>query len=177
MEELTGVSWRYAIIIMGTAAGIYAAVILLTRLAGKRSFSKISSFDFAMTVAIGSIISTTILSSTVRFIDGLIGLTAVYLLQISIALARQYAPFMQVVDNSPLLLMQRDRMLRDNLRIARLTEADLRSKLREAGIMRLSEVEAVIFETTGDLSVIKGGGDKQVDSWLMKEVRGASGNT
>lgn len=33
---------------------MYVAVILLTRLAGVRSFSKMSGFDFAVTVAIGS---------------------------------------------------------------------------------------------------------------------------
>ena len=174
MDEITGISWRTAATIMGTAAGIYAAVILLTRLAGKRSFSKISSFDFAMTVAIGSIISTTVLSSTVRLIDGLVGLSAAYLLQTCVALARRYAPLMKVVDNSPLLLMDGDRILNNNLRKARLTEADLRSKLREAGILHLKEVEAVVFETTGDLSVIKRDGEQPADRWLMKDVKGVS---
>ena len=44
-----------AVAIVITAVGIYIAIILFTRIAGKRSFSKMSSFDFAMTVAIGSI--------------------------------------------------------------------------------------------------------------------------
>lgn len=47
-----------------------------------------SSFDFAMTVAVGSIIATTVLSSTVSMLHGIVGLVAVYLLQIGAALAR-----------------------------------------------------------------------------------------
>ncbi|HBR55079.1 MAG TPA: DUF421 domain-containing protein, partial [Flavobacteriaceae bacterium] len=43
-----------------TTLAIYIAVIIFTRIFGKRSFSKMSSFDFAMTVAVGSLIATTI---------------------------------------------------------------------------------------------------------------------
>jgi len=64
--------------------GIYSAVIIYTRIFGKRSFSKMSSSDFAMTVALGSITATIILE--------------------------------------------------ENLKAVRITEADLRSKLREANV-------------------------------------------
>jgi uncharacterized membrane protein YcaP (DUF421 family) len=39
-----------------------------------------SSFDFGITVAIGSILASTILTSSVSIIDGAVGLTALYLL-------------------------------------------------------------------------------------------------
>jgi hypothetical protein len=39
------------------ALGIYLAVIVATRVSGLRSFTKMSAFDFAMTVAIGSLIA------------------------------------------------------------------------------------------------------------------------
>jgi len=153
-----------------TAVGIYLAVILLTRISGKRSFSKMSSFDFAMTVAVGSIISTTILSSTVNLIEGISGLTMVYLLQISIALARRNQIVEKIVDNTPLLLMDGDKVLDYNLKKARVSESDLRSKLREANVTQLSQVKAVIFETTGDISVLHSKGDQPIDLWLMKDV-------
>ena len=62
-----------------TAVGIYIALVLLTRLSGKRSFSKMSSFDFAITVAIGSIIATVIISKSVALQEGIIGLISLYL--------------------------------------------------------------------------------------------------
>jgi uncharacterized membrane protein YcaP (DUF421 family) len=47
-----------------TALGFYLVLMLFARLMGLRSFSNLSSYDFAMTVAIGSILASTILSDS-----------------------------------------------------------------------------------------------------------------
>lgn len=154
-----------------TATGIYLAVIIFTRIAGKRSFSKMSSFDFAMTVAVGSMIATTVLSKSVSLWNGIIGLGAVYILQISVALLRRYKVVKKVVDNSPLLLMDGRKILHENLKKARVSEEDLRSKLREANVLRLKEVRAVIFEATGDISVMHTEDEnEELENWLMEDV-------
>ncbi len=129
-----------------------------------------SSFDFAMTVAVGSIIATTVLSQSVSMLQGITGLIAVYLLQIGAALARRNKKVRRIMDNSPLLLMDGATVLEDNLRKARLTRGDHRLKLREAKVVRLSQVKAVVFETTGDISVLHENGDGDLDVWLMKDV-------
>jgi uncharacterized membrane protein YcaP (DUF421 family) len=155
-----------------TAAGIYTAIIIFTRLAGKRSFSKMSSFDFAMTVAVGSMIATTVLSKSVSLWEGIIGLGAVYILQISVALLRQFKIIHKMVDNTPLLLMDGERILHDNLKKARVSESDLRSKLREANVIRLKEIRAVIFEATGDISVMHTEDEnEELEDYLMEDVK------
>ena len=99
MEKWFEASWTSIIAILLTALGIYLAIILFTRIAGKRSFSKMSSFDFAMTVAVGSIIASTILSKSVSLIQGVVGLAAVYILQISAAFLRRWSWFQKAIDN------------------------------------------------------------------------------
>ncbi len=171
MEKWFEASWTSIIAILLTAAGIYLAIIIFTRIAGKRSFSKMSSFDFAMTVAVGSILATTILSKSVSLIHGIVGLAAVYILQISAAILRRYSWFQKAIDNSPLLLMDGKKVLHKNLKKARVTEGDLRSKLREANVLDLSQIRAVIFETTGDISVLHTSDENQeVEDWLTKDV-------
>jgi len=133
-----------------------------------------SSFDFAMTVAIGSLLATTILSSSVSLLQGVTGLAAVYTLQISAALLRRYKGFKKAIDNSPLLLMDREKILHQNLRKARVAESDLRSKLRESNVLDLSQVRAVVFETTGDISVLHTSDKNQeLEDWLLKDVEDA----
>lgn len=170
MKDWFNFSWGDSLAILITATVIYLAVILLTRICGKRSFSKMSSFDFAMTVAIGSIIATTVLSESVSMSNGLVGLLGVYLLQISVSYARRMSWVAKMVDNPPLLLMDGQVILHDNLRKARVTEDDLRSKLREANVIALSEIKAVVFEATGDVSVLHTSDDTPLDDWLLKEV-------
>lgn len=157
-----------------TALGIYVALIAFTRIAGKRSFSKMSSFDFAMTVAVGSLIASTILSKNTSLVQGIVGLGSLYILQITVARLREFNAVKSMVDNNPLLLMDGPKILHDNLKKARVSEGDLRNKLREANVIRLTQVKAVVFETTGDVSVLHTGDDNmELDAYLMKDVEGA----
>ncbi|WP_306465089.1 DUF421 domain-containing protein [Gelidibacter salicanalis] len=171
MEALFILSQKSFFLILFSAFGIYAAVILYTRLFGKRSFSKMSSFDFAMTVAVGSMIATTILSESVSFLEGAVALLVVYALQLAAAFLRRYKWFSKITDNQPTMVMDGQTLLRDNMKAVRVTEGDIRSKLREANVVRLSEIKAVIFESTGDMVVLHKNNDDAIDDWLLKDVQ------
>lgn len=154
------------------AAVIIAAVILLTRLNGLRSLSKQSAFDFPITVATGSLIATTIVSDDVPILVGVVAAVGLYAVQAVIALSRLGSGiFKEAVDNTPILLMEEDRIDEAALRKARLTRDDLLAKLRAAGVSDLSQVRAVVFETTADVSVLTGPPGQGVDPLLMEGVR------
>lgn len=150
-----------------TAIGIYIALVLFTRISGKRSFSKMSSFDFAMTVAIGSVLATVILSKSVSLQHGITALAIIYTLQLLVAAARRFKIIRNIMDNKPTLLMQNGKIIEGSLKKCKVTESDLKAKLREANVIQLSEVKAVVFESTGDISVLHGTDDKDVDDWIM----------
>lgn len=160
--------WPIAI----TTLAIYIALIICTRIAGKRSFSKLSSFDFAITVSIGSVIASTVLSASVTLYQGIIGLISLYAIQMLAAILRRFKWFRSAIDNSPLLLMDGEEIIQKNLKKSRVTEEDLRSKLREANVIELKQVKAVIFESTGDISVLHSSDTStSIDDFLMKSVR------
>lgn len=48
------------LMVFASALVIYAALLVCSRLAGLRSFSKLSGFDFPVTVAFGSLLATVI---------------------------------------------------------------------------------------------------------------------
>lgn len=171
MDKYFGFSYGPVLSVFLSAVGIYCAVIIFTRIAGKRSFSKMSSFDFAMTIAIGSIIGSTLLLASVNLITGVVGLASVYLLQQVTAYLRRYSSFDNLIENKPYLIMKGPNVLKKNLKRSKLTMGDLRAKLREANVTRLSQVKAVIFETTGDISVLHGDEDQEVEEWLLEDVR------
>jgi len=171
MEKWLQTSPQSLLNIILCATGIYIAVIICTRIAGKRSFSKMSSFDFAITVAIGSMVASTILSSSVSLIDGAAGLVAVYLLKMIAAALRRFSFFEKMIDNPPLLLMEGEHILEENLKKAQVTKSDLYSKLREANVLQFSQVRAVIFEATGDISVLHTQDENmQIAQQLLKGV-------
>ena len=66
--------------------------------------------------------------------------------------------------------MRDGQILYDNLNKVEITENELRGKLREANVIRLNEVKAVILETTGDVSVLHGDGDKEIEDYILEDV-------
>jgi uncharacterized membrane protein YcaP (DUF421 family) len=157
-----------------STVGIYVALILFTRIAGLRSFSKMSSFDFAITVAIGSIIASTILAEDPPLLQATVALGALYVVQMTVAAFRGKSTLMStLVDNQPLLLMKGTQVLDHNLKKAKVTHNDLHAKLREANVTQLSQVKAVVMEATGDVSVLHHSNNEHtVDSVLLQQVQG-----
>lgn len=171
-------SWLSVWMVVLTTIGIYVALITFTRIAGLRSFSKMSSFDFAMTVAIGSIVASTILTKNPPLLQAIAALATVYILQMSIAKFRVISPIADsAIDNEPILLMKGTEILDKNLKKAKVTNDDLRAKLREANVTQLKQVKAVVMETTGDVSVLHHSDENhELDSILLKKVRGWTEN-
>ena len=172
METFFGITTDKTIAILLATIIIFIAIIAMTRLAGKRSFSKMSSFDFASTIAIGSIIASGILLDSTTPLVAIVALGAIFFLQTAIAYLRRFPIVHKVIDNQPLLLMKGSTILYDNLKSARVTEDDLKSKLRAANVSNLSQVKAVILESTGDLSVLHNSDlDLDVDDWILQGVK------
>ena len=150
-----GASWQTVGVIVVSTVLVYIAVIALTRLAGPRSLAKMSSFDFAATVAIGSTVASTALAST-PLVNGVAALVMLYGLQYFIATLRRRNTLRGTADNRPMLLLVDGRVLEGNLQHVRVSREELWSRLRLSGVRRLEEVRAVVLETTGDMSVLTG---------------------
>ena len=151
------------------AAILVPLVILYVRIVGLRAFAKMSAHDFVVTVAIGSGLAATVLNHDTPWWQGAIALAALLAVQWAVGTARSLAPGVQRwTDNEPLVLMARGEMRTRAMARARVTPDDLRQKLRLAGVSDTSSVATVIFETTGDVSVLQ----DMPAGQLAAEVRG-----
>lgn len=168
IEQWLATSWREAGLVVVSSVVIFIAVVAITRLNGLRTFSKMSSFDFSVTVATGSILATVAATSS-SLTNGIIALATIIGAQRLVARLRRSDSLEQIVDNTPILLMDGARVLEANLAKARVTKADLRAKLREANALDLDSVRAVVLETTGDISVLHG---DHLDPSLLEGVIG-----
>ena len=153
---------------------LFLVVILLTRIIGLRSFAKFTAYDFAFTIAIGSILSSTLTSSTTIAhgsvaVASLLGLTYIFS-----TLQKKFPALSSAISNKPLLLMNGSEILEENLKHARIERTQLMAKLREANVLKLNQVQAVILESTGAISVLHKSSDIdeiEVDSEILEGVR------
>ena len=175
LRHWMGTNWYEVLLILLTVIGIYAAVIVYTRIFGLRSFSKMSSFDFAATVAVGSTMASTMVNARPTLAHGASALLCLYLVQWTTARIRiRLSGASKALDNTPLVLMVDGQMHRDAMRAAQISTGDIYAKLREANVFRLEHVRAVVLETTGDISVLHGPpSDPLIDAEILSGVEGA----
>lgn len=133
-------------------------IVAVVRIIGLRAFSKMTAFDFVVTVAIGSLLAgASQASAWSGFAQSILAMATLLGVQYAVArLRRASARFEAVVQNAPVLLMRDGEILLPALNATRVAQDDLIAKLREANVLDFSQVRAVVLETTGDISVLHG---------------------
>lgn len=144
--------WR--VLIIGTLA--YVALVLVLRVSGKRTLSKMNAFDFVVTVALGSTLATVLLSKDVALAEGIVAFTLLIYLQYAITwLSVRSGWVRSLVKAEPTLLFFEGRFLNDTMKRERVTEEEIRSSVRSQGISEMVGALAVILETDGSMTVLK----------------------
>ena len=158
--------------------GIFAYLMLIVflRISGKRTLSKMNAFDFIVTVALGSTLASILLSRDVTLLQGGIALALLIGLQFIVTWTSvRVAWVRKFVTGEPTLLLFRGRLLEAALTRTRVTEAELRSAIRSAGLRGFDEAEAVVLETDASFSVIKRNVTERDDGCVasLADVKGA----
>lgn len=137
-------------------AGAILWTLALARLVGLRAFSKATAFDFAATVATGSLVAQAgTRSQWTEYAQAMAAIGAIFLIQYVLAQGRRLSrSFAELVDNRPLLLMEDGNMLQMAMCEARITTATVLEKIRGSRASCQAEVAAMVLETTGDITVM-----------------------
>ncbi|RKF19443.1 DUF421 domain-containing protein [Altericroceibacterium spongiae] len=147
----------------------YLATIVLMRLGGKRLLSKFNAFDFIVTIALGSILASTILLEDVSLSEGLAALAALTLLQLSMSwLTNRFSFFAYALRSEPRILLRDGRFYEDALRYEHIRRDEVEAAIRRHGHGKIEDVSAVVLEADGSLSVICEG--KAADCTALRSV-------
>jgi uncharacterized membrane protein YcaP (DUF421 family) len=139
---------------IGTMA--YLSLIVMLRASGKRTLSKMNAFDFIVTVALGSCLANVILNKELAMLDGLLGFFVLIFLQFLFTwMSVRWLFIKQLITSQPTLIFYKGKMISKSMKRERITEEELFMKLRKKGISDMSKVDAIVLETTGELTIIK----------------------
>lgn len=148
----------------------YVSLVVLLRVSGRRTLSKMNAFDLVVTVALGSTLATVLLSKDVSLAQGTLAFALLIGMQFLVTwLSVRTSWVRNVVTGEPALLLYRGAVLSAAMRKSRVTQEELRSAVRAAGIPKLENVEAVVLETDGSFSVVRGDGDSE--DTTLKDVK------
>ena len=143
--------WR--VLIVGIFA--YVGLVVMLRVSGKRTLSKMNAFDLVVTVALGSTLATVLLSDSVALAEGMVALALLICMQYVITtISVRSQRFRDLIKSEPSLLVHRGQYLEATMRRQRISPEEIRSALRQAGHDDEAWGQAVVLETDGSLSVV-----------------------
>jgi uncharacterized membrane protein YcaP (DUF421 family) len=141
------------VILVGSLA--YVGTVILLRISGNRTLSKMNSFDLVVTIAFGSTLSAILINKDVSLAEGLAAIALLVFLQFVMTwLSVRSKKIGDIVKTRPTVLLKNGRFLHSAMKVVRVTEDEIRAAVRQQGKGGLELVAAVVMETDGSLSVI-----------------------
>jgi uncharacterized membrane protein YcaP (DUF421 family) len=137
------------------AALMYVTALLGLRVAHRRTLAQWTAIDFAAAVAVGAIVGRTAVASSEPLLVGIVALLTILLAHALVTFGR-YVPWLtKLTDHRIRVLVEHGRLRRRQLVICGLTDADLFAQLRQQGVYELDGLRYVLYETKGELTVVK----------------------
>jgi len=155
MKDLLFKNWESLWHVAVCAVLAYFILFLFIRISGKRTLAKLTAFDFVVTITLGSTLSSMILGK-VTLSEGAVALAIIICLQYLLAWsARESKTLEKVINSSPTIVFYRGEFLKDAMQKEVLTHEEIYAEIRKYRMLDVDQVEAVVMELNGELTVIK----------------------
>ncbi|MBG6233580.1 uncharacterized membrane protein YcaP (DUF421 family) [Pedobacter sp. CAN_A7] len=155
MKDLIFKNWESLWHVGVCAILAYFILFLFIRISGKRTLAKLTAFDFVVTITLGSTLSSMILGK-VTLTEGAVALAIIICLQYLLAwTARESKTMEKVINSSPTIVFFRGEFLEDAMKKEVLTREEIYAEIRKFRMLDVDQVEAVVMELNGELTVIK----------------------
>lgn len=136
---------------------LLAVVVLfvMTKVLGKRQVSQLSLFEYITGITIGSLAAYISLDLDARWYLGIVSLVVWVAVSVGIEfLQLKSKKARDLIDGKGTVLIQKGRVLEDNLKKERITSDELLEQLRKRSIFKVADVEFAMMEPSGDINVL-----------------------
>jgi uncharacterized membrane protein YcaP (DUF421 family) len=138
------------------AAVTYGLLLLVFRVAGKRSLAQITTFDFIVLLIISESIQGALNDQDDSLTNGFLVVATLMGLDIVLSFLKQrFRALDRWIDDMPLVLVEDGRPLLDRMRKVRVDVDDVLAAGRELqGLERMDQIKYAVLERNGGISII-----------------------
>lgn len=138
------------------AAAIYLLLMVLFKIAGRRSLAELTTFDLVLLMVIGEATQQALLGDDFSLVNAVLVIVTLIAIDIGFSLVKQRSlGFSRLLDGGPTILVEQGRVLHQRLKHARLDEEDILEASRSGqGIVDISQIKFAILERNGKISII-----------------------
>ncbi|KQV17946.1 hypothetical protein ASC74_03375 [Pseudomonas sp. Root329] len=138
------------------AAAMYVGLMVLFKIAGRRSLAELTTFDFVLLMMISEATQQALLGDDFSLTNSMLVIVTLIAIDVGLSLLKQRSGWIsRLIDGEPTIIVENGKLLRQRMRHARLVEADIMEAARSSqGIEKLEEIKFAIIERNGKISVI-----------------------
>jgi len=141
------------------AAVLYFFIVLVTRIVGRRELSSLSALDLILLIVLGDAVQQGLTQDDYSVTGAMIAVATIASLQVFTSyLSFRSQKASKVLEGLPMVLIDRGRLIDENMRRERISEDELAGEMRGQQIAAFDEVEWAILEANGTISFIKRSG-------------------
>lgn len=141
------------------ATVIFIALYVLVRLMGKRELGQMTPFELIVLVVIGDLIQQGVTQNDFSVTGAIIAISTIAFLALLMSWASYLWPRAErLLEGEPRVIVCDGELLTANLRRNRLTQGEIESEMRLAGISHMADVKWAILEPRGKVSFIERSG-------------------
>lgn len=171
-HDYLGISWTGALGVVLSTIVLYLFFSLLVHLAGTRLMATMGAASFVVLAVVGGFSARSMLGESPTMLGGLLVLNTLMVMEALMGSLRRVTRVLPAaVRRRPSVVMLEGRSLVEALHRRRLTESGLHDRLRAGGVLDPAEVELVILEERGSLTVVRRG--DRIAPALVEDVEGA----
>ena len=133
---------------------LYAILIAVIRLMGKRQIGQMEPSEFVVTMLVANLAAIPMQDGAIPLLSGLIPILTVLGMELILSyLAMRSIRLRKLLCGKPVILIENGRVVQQNLRRTQVTLDELSGHLREKDVLDIQTVQFAILETNGSLSV------------------------
>jgi uncharacterized membrane protein YcaP (DUF421 family) len=138
------------------AAVIYALVWLMFRLAGKRTCSDMTTFDFVLLLILSETLQQAMVPEDTSLTAASIALITLIGLDVGMSILKYRFPKLEtVLEGEPVVLVRDGRLIERRMKQMRVDQEDILSEARRTrGLTRLDQIAVALLERNGQISII-----------------------
>src|SRR5215831_11306353 len=137
------------------AAVVYAFLLILLRLTGKRQVGQLAPFDLVLLLVLSNAVQNSMNAGDNSLVGGLISAATLVLLNYLVGIATWRNKKLEtLIEGKPQILIHNGKLFQDVAANARLTHHEIQAALRLGGCTCVEEVHAAILENNGAISIV-----------------------
>lgn len=152
MFELPAPWWEFVL----RAVMVYAALMVLVRLSGKRTIGEFTAFDLIVLILLGEAAAGGLTGGHASVTGSLLSASTLVGLNYLVGFASARSALIdKLVEGEPVVVLYNGELLREAMKKNNLPESDLDEALRKAGVGDRNDVSLAVLETDGVITVIR----------------------